>query len=122
VQNAAPPVRRQAEWVAGSGADVVVLTEVAAGQGAGVLIRERTVAGLEAARTRGRRGGRPTALDARKAAIAQALYNDKTSPVADICRTLLISRATLYGSITAGPSAAEQEAPRLSRHPRSRCL
>ncbi len=28
--------------------------------------------------------------------IAQALYNDKTNSIADICRTLRISRATLY--------------------------
>jgi DNA invertase Pin-like site-specific DNA recombinase len=60
------------------------------------LIRERTHAGLEAARARGRRGGRPKALDPRKAAIAQALYNDKTNSIADICRTLRVSRATLY--------------------------
>src|SRR5512135_2090188 len=67
------------------------------------LIRERTVAGLEAARARGRRGGRPKALDTKKAQIAQALYHDKTNPIADICRTLRISRATLYRSITTGP-------------------
>src|SRR5512144_968273 len=67
------------------------------------LIRERTQAGLIAARARGRRGGRPKALDARKAAIAQALYNDKTNAITDICRTLRISRATLYRSITPGP-------------------
>src|SRR5574342_1034071 len=67
------------------------------------LIRERTQAGLIAARARGRRGGRPKALDPRKAAIAQALYNDKTNAIADICRTLRISRATLYRSITPGP-------------------
>src|SRR5512144_112512 len=67
------------------------------------LIRERTHAGLIAARARGRRGGRPKALDPRNAAIAQALYNDKTNSIADICRTLRISRATLYRSITPGP-------------------
>ena len=73
------------------------------------LIRERTHAGLEAARARGRRGGRPKALDPRKAAIAQALYNDKTNAIADICRTLRISRATLYRSITPGPQRARPE-------------
>jgi DNA invertase Pin-like site-specific DNA recombinase len=66
------------------------------------LIRERTQAGLLAARARGRLGGRPKALDPRKAAIAQALYNDKTNAIADICRTLRVSRATLYRSITPG--------------------
>src|SRR5512142_1984931 len=60
------------------------------------LIRERTQAGLRAARARGRRGGRPRALDLRKAQIAQALYQDKSNSIADVCRTLHISRATLY--------------------------
>ena len=59
------------------------------------LIRERTQAGLTAARARGRLGGRPKVLDAKKAQIAQALYHDKTNSAADICRTLWISRATL---------------------------
>ena len=75
------------------------------------LIRERTQAGLAAARARGRRGGRPKALDPRKAAIAQALYNDKTNSIADICRTLRISRATLYRSITASPDARRPGTP-----------
>lgn len=65
------------------------------------LIRERTQTGLAAARSRGRVGGRPRALDAKKAAIAQELYNRKTHSVAEICRTLGISRATLYRSIKA---------------------
>ncbi|MGE5763311.1 MAG: recombinase family protein [Mycobacterium leprae] len=60
------------------------------------LIRERTHAGLAAARARGRKGGHPRALDERKAAIAQALYDDKRHTIADICRTLRVSRATLY--------------------------
>ncbi len=67
------------------------------------LIRERTQAGLTAARARGRQGGRPKALDERKAEIARVLYTDKTNSVADICRTLRISRATLYRYIKAGP-------------------
>jgi DNA invertase Pin-like site-specific DNA recombinase len=63
------------------------------------LIRERTQAGLSAARARGRLGGRPRAEalnTARKVQIAQALYEDKNNAIADICRTLRISRATLY--------------------------
>src|SRR5437588_5080591 len=63
------------------------------------IIRERTLAGLQAARARGRRGGRPKAKTLetpKKVAIAQQLYNDKTNAIADICRTLNISRATLY--------------------------
>src|SRR5437660_5938661 len=63
------------------------------------IIRERTNAGLQAARARGRKGGRPKAktIDTpRKVAMAQQLYNDKTNSIADICKTLNISRATLY--------------------------
>jgi DNA invertase Pin-like site-specific DNA recombinase len=60
------------------------------------IIRERTQAGLQAARARGRLGGRPKALTDKKQSIAQALYNDKSNSIADICKTLNISRATLY--------------------------
>src|SRR5512146_2655675 len=67
------------------------------------LIRERTSAGLLAARARGRLGGRPRVLDERKAQIARALYADKSNAVADICRTLRISRATLYRYVKTRP-------------------
>jgi len=63
------------------------------------LIRERTQAGLDAARARGRKGGRPRAAalaDTKKVALAQALYADKGLSVADVCRTLRVSRSTLY--------------------------
>ena len=61
------------------------------------LIRERTIAGLEAARARGRLGGRPEVTSASsKVAMAKKLYADKTNAIADICKTLNISRATLY--------------------------
>jgi DNA invertase Pin-like site-specific DNA recombinase len=63
------------------------------------LIRDRTTAGLTAARARGKTGGRPTALTDRQLNIAQALYNNKQNSIAEICRTLKISRATLYRSI-----------------------
>jgi DNA invertase Pin-like site-specific DNA recombinase len=60
------------------------------------LIRERTTAGLMAARARGRKGGRPKALTGKQLSIAQALYNNKQNPIAEIYQTLRISRATLY--------------------------
>jgi DNA invertase Pin-like site-specific DNA recombinase len=59
------------------------------------LIRERTQAGLVAARTRGRKGGRPRALTARQLGIARDLY-EKRHPITEICRTLKVSRVTLY--------------------------
>jgi DNA invertase Pin-like site-specific DNA recombinase len=63
------------------------------------LIRERTLAGLAAARARGRKGGRPKALTPEQCRIAQALYDDPKNPIADICRTFKITRFTLYRAI-----------------------
>ncbi len=60
------------------------------------IIKERTQAGLIAARARGRKGGRPKSLTGKKIAMAQALYADKTHTVGDICKTLNVSRATFY--------------------------
>jgi len=70
------------------------------------LIRERTQAGLLAARARGRRGGHPrtAALDSpKKVQIAQALYDDRSNTIADVCRTLGVSRATLYRYVKTKP-------------------
>ena len=64
------------------------------------LIGERTHAGLAAARARGRTGGRPKKLsDPKQLALAQRLYADGQTDVATICRTLGISRATLYRAL-----------------------
>jgi DNA invertase Pin-like site-specific DNA recombinase len=60
------------------------------------LIRERTMAGLAAARARGRRGGRPKIMTAKQVAMATALQQDPQTTVDDICQTLGVSRATLY--------------------------
>lgn len=63
------------------------------------IIRERTKAGLEAARARGRRGGRPKGLSkaARdKAIIAETLYKQGKMSVREICKHLVIARSTLY--------------------------
>jgi DNA invertase Pin-like site-specific DNA recombinase len=74
------------------------------------LIRERTQAGLASARARGRMGGRPKKLDERKAQMAQRLYDDKSNSIDDVCRTLGISRATLYRYIMPNPSSSEEVA------------
>src|SRR3712207_528369 len=60
------------------------------------IIRERTNAGLAAARSRGRSGGRPKALSKDKTEMAKKLYADKTNTVSQICKTLGISRSTLW--------------------------
>jgi DNA invertase Pin-like site-specific DNA recombinase len=59
------------------------------------IIRERTNAGLEAARSRGKKGGRPRALTPQKIQLARRLYADKNTSVSEICKMLGISRHTL---------------------------
>lgn len=60
------------------------------------LIRERTQAGLEAARARGRKGRRPRTLDEKKIALATKLYDEKKHTNKEICEILGISKSTLY--------------------------
>lgn len=75
------------------------------------LICQRTLAGLAAARSRGRLGGHPKAEalnDGKKVALAQALYDDKRRSIAEICQTLRVSRATLYRYIKAGAGSRQQ--------------
>lgn len=72
------------------------------------LIRERTRAGLAAARARGRQGGRPKKLDSpKKVAMAQALYDQGTHSINDICQTLGVSRATLYRALKISRSGGD---------------
>jgi DNA invertase Pin-like site-specific DNA recombinase len=61
------------------------------------LIRERTHAGLAAARARGRKGGRPPGVaDEKKRQAALSLKKDATRTVREICQILGISRNTYY--------------------------
>ncbi|MEM9991161.1 MAG: recombinase family protein [Bacteroidota bacterium] len=60
------------------------------------LIRERTQAGLAAARARGRMGGRPKALDQEKREAVYDLYEAKKMSVQKICDMMGISKPTLY--------------------------
>lgn len=59
------------------------------------LTRERTLAGLAAARARGRRGGRPTVMTPEKLAVARQMLVAGT-PKAVIARTIGVARPTLY--------------------------
>jgi DNA invertase Pin-like site-specific DNA recombinase len=69
------------------------------------LIRERTQAGLAAARARGRLGGRPRKLtDAKQLELARTLYQGRQTDIATICRTLGISRATLNRALKEQPA------------------
>lgn len=63
------------------------------------LIRERTKAGLEAARARGKIGGRPKGLSQKAkstACAAETLYKERKLSIQEICNQLSISKATLY--------------------------
>ena len=77
------------------------------------LIQERVQAALAAARVRGRRGGRPMAIDAEKlAAVTSAL--DGGASKAAVCRTFGIKRSTLIDALARiGWSAGEA---RVGRH------
>ncbi len=66
------------------------------------LIIERTSASLEAVRARGRRGGRPKAMDEKKAKLARAMLAEETS-IEEVCEALGVSRSTLYRHL--GPAA-----------------
>jgi len=67
------------------------------------LIRERTMAGLSAARARGRHGGRPPVLDEKRRALLHSLAKDRTNSPAVIAATLGISRSSFYRYLAEGP-------------------
>src|SRR3954464_12860470 len=60
------------------------------------IIRERTQAGLTAARARGKKGGRRPRLKPVEIALVRKLYEDKQNSVEDICKSFKISRMTLW--------------------------
>jgi DNA invertase Pin-like site-specific DNA recombinase len=63
------------------------------------IIREHTKAGLEAARARGRKGGRPAGLSKKAqhtAMLAERLYLERELSISEICDQLSISKGTLY--------------------------
>ena len=60
------------------------------------LIRERTMAGLAAARARGRNGGRKFALSKSQIRLAQASMAVRDTKVSELCKEIGVTRATLY--------------------------
>ena len=63
------------------------------------IIRERTHAGLAAARARGRNGGRKRKLDGRAIKMARAMLADREVSVDDVAATMRVNRATLYRAL-----------------------
>jgi len=66
------------------------------------IIKERTQAGLQSARSRGRVGGRPRALTAKEVQMLNNMAADKSLTVSDICKTLGIGWTTFYRYVKAG--------------------
>jgi DNA invertase Pin-like site-specific DNA recombinase len=66
------------------------------------LIRERTNAGLAAARARGRKGGRKPKLNAKQIAHARKLLEDRTTTIKDVAASLGVNRATIYRTLGLG--------------------
>jgi DNA invertase Pin-like site-specific DNA recombinase len=64
------------------------------------LIRERTSAGLAAARACGCQGGRPSVLTGHMLQVAQEMYASGRYTVAAIAKTLGVSRASIYRHLT----------------------
>lgn len=71
------------------------------------LIRERTHAGLGAARARGRLGGRPTVMSPDKVATARQTYESKDFTLEAIARVLGVSRASIYRHLVDPTSAGD---------------
>lgn len=65
------------------------------------LIRERTMAGLAAARARGRKGGRPKKLNAAKQKLLHKLYDDKEHSIKEICEMVGVSRSSVFSYLNA---------------------
>jgi DNA invertase Pin-like site-specific DNA recombinase len=73
------------------------------------VIRERTAAGLEAARLRGRKGGRPRRLSSADLAAARALLRDPEITVEEVARRLRVGAATLYRYLPGGRGALVED-------------
>ena len=80
------------------------------------LIRERTQAGLAAARARGHAGGRPRVMSAHTLRMARQLLADPDQTVNQVCQVLQVSRSTLYRYLKAAPKdpGGPEHAGRLS--------
>jgi DNA invertase Pin-like site-specific DNA recombinase len=64
------------------------------------LISERTKAGLDAARARGRNGGAPYKMTAAKLRLAQVAMENKETKISALCKELGITRQTLYRHVS----------------------
>jgi DNA invertase Pin-like site-specific DNA recombinase len=72
------------------------------------IIRERTKAGLEAARARGKKGGRPPALAAKDLAAAKAMLSDPDITMEEVAKRLQVAPSTLYRHLPGGRGAIQE--------------
>jgi len=75
------------------------------------IIRERTKAGLDAARARGKKGGRPPALVAKDLAAAKAMLSDPYITMEDVAKRLKVAPSTLYRHMPGGRGALQETEP-----------
>ena len=73
------------------------------------LIGERTRAGLDAARARGRHGGRRSVMTPAKITAARQMYDSREHTVEAIARALGVSRATIYRALADEPRGATRK-------------
>jgi DNA invertase Pin-like site-specific DNA recombinase len=71
------------------------------------LIRERTHAGLSAARARGRMGGRKPKLKPAQVKTLLKMYDSRKHTIKEICKVLKISKPTLYEYLKRAKKRAE---------------
>jgi DNA invertase Pin-like site-specific DNA recombinase len=72
------------------------------------IIRERTKAGLDAARARGKKGGRPPALVAKDLTAAKAMLSDPEITMEEVARRLKVAPSTLYRHLPGGRGALQE--------------
>jgi len=77
------------------------------------LIKERTNAGLKAARARGRTGGRPSRLTANQVNTARRMYAEQEITVAEIGKVLGVSRMTIYRTLNKAPGTTNRQKARV---------
>ncbi|WP_374091019.1 recombinase family protein [Methylomicrobium lacus] len=75
------------------------------------IIRERTKAGLDAARAHGKKGGRPSALAAKDIAAAKAMLSDPDMTMEDVAKRLQVAPSTLYRHLPGGRGAIQETEP-----------